>query len=326
MDIVTYDIFGQSSSDSSRSVALQRSLESKLHQRLDAHGSPEYGLIWKRWDMESGPPICALRGSARRTSGSASGGWQTSTSETQRKSRRAMMRSVDNGRRSGGGQSSSPGLEQEAEIAAGILPPELEGPEMEDTRRTLGIEAAGWRSPNLGSGITLDRLVDREGNPWTPGQRAYDKDTGRLCEVGLDQEVQLSGWLSPQADDSRGVGGAGSRDTHQSMLHHQAQAAGWPTPRTITGGPESARRKQELGRTESGGGDLQATALQAGTDRQCGTRASTAGSGEYRLNPFFAGWMMGYPRAWTFAGLRAVTRLLRKSRAGSRSSRDTATQ
>ena len=35
----------------------------------------------------------------------------------------------------------------------------------------------------------------------------------------------------------------------------------WPTPRTPTGGPESGERKQELGRTESGGGDLQAVAL-----------------------------------------------------------------
>ena len=34
----------------------------------------------------------------------------------------------------------------------------------------------------------------------------------------------------------------------------------WPTPRTITGGAESAERKQELGRTQSGGGDLQAKA------------------------------------------------------------------
>ena len=37
----------------------------------------------------------------------------------------------------------------------------------------------------------------------------------------------------------------------------------WPTPRTPTGGAESAQRKQELGRTESGGGDLQAAALLA---------------------------------------------------------------
>lgn len=32
----------------------------------------------------------------------------------------------------------------------------------------------------------------------------------------------------------------------------------WPTPRTITGGAESAERKKELGRKDSGGGDLQA--------------------------------------------------------------------
>lgn len=31
----------------------------------------------------------------------------------------------------------------------------------------------------------------------------------------------------------------------------------WPTPRTITGGGESAERKRELGRDQSGGGDLQ---------------------------------------------------------------------
>jgi hypothetical protein len=41
------------------------------------------------------------------------------------------------------------------------------------------------------------------------------------------------------------------------------ECTGWPTPRTITGGPESAERKQELGRTASGGGDIQAVALLA---------------------------------------------------------------
>ena len=40
-----------------------------------------------------------------------------------------------------------------------------------------------------------------------------------------------------------------------------ASVSAWPTPRTITGGAESAERKQELGRLESGGGDLQAAAL-----------------------------------------------------------------
>jgi hypothetical protein len=48
------------------------------------------------------------------------------------------------------------------------------------------------------------------------------------------------------------------------ILPMASQLAGYPTPRTITGGAESAERKQELGRTESGGGDLQAVAAIAG--------------------------------------------------------------
>lgn len=46
-----------------------------------------------------------------------------------------------------------------------------------------------------------------------------------------------------------------------------ASVSAWPTPRTITGGAESAERKQELGRLESGGGDLQAAALNWPTPR-----------------------------------------------------------
>lgn len=345
--------------------------------------------------MALGAPICALRGSVPRTSGNGSGGSQTPTAGAQRKSRRAIMKSVDNGRRSGGGQSSSPGLGQGAEPtrgksglqdAAGWPTPQtydvgearkdrMPGQmpthsyrwNLKDAAQIVD-NRAGWRSPNLGSGITLDRLVTKDGEPWTPGQRAYDKDTGRLCEVGLDQEVQLAGWLSPQADDSRGVGGAGSRENHQSMLHHQVQkaegAAGWPTaratdsivrhsqrwmrkrieehrdvdlttmantagyptPRTVTGGPESGERKKELGRTKSGGGDLQSAALLFGTGQPSGTSAQTGRPGGFRLNPFFAGWMMGYPREWTFSGLRAVTRSPGKSKGGRQSSKGTATR
>lgn len=40
--------------------------------------------------------------------------------------------------------------------------------------------------------------------------------------------------------------------------------SGYPTPRTGTGEPESAERKKELGRLDSGGSDLQAVALMTG--------------------------------------------------------------
>jgi hypothetical protein len=53
----------------------------------------------------------------------------------------------------------------------------------------------------------------------------------------------------------------------------------WATPRTPTGGPESAQRKQELGRKTSGGGDL----------------ASQASG---KLNPRWVETLMGLPIGW----------------------------
>ena len=68
---------GPSFDASSRSAILQSSLENRLRARMAATGSPEYALIWKHWPMRSGPPICALRARAPRTSDSGFGGWPT---------------------------------------------------------------------------------------------------------------------------------------------------------------------------------------------------------------------------------------------------------
>lgn len=69
--------FGPTSFASLHSIALQLSLENRLRQLMDVNGSPEYVLTWKHWGMESGLPICALRASARRTSGKGFSGWRT---------------------------------------------------------------------------------------------------------------------------------------------------------------------------------------------------------------------------------------------------------
>ena len=73
----TSGICGPSSTASSRSAALQSSLESRLRARLAETGSTLFGLTWKAWDMQSGRPILARRASALRTSASAYGGWPT---------------------------------------------------------------------------------------------------------------------------------------------------------------------------------------------------------------------------------------------------------
>lgn len=56
----TPDTCGPSGSGSSRSASLQRSLESRLRQRLGSNGSTHYLLTWKVLDMPSREPICQL--------------------------------------------------------------------------------------------------------------------------------------------------------------------------------------------------------------------------------------------------------------------------
>ena len=105
----------------------------------------------------------------------------------------------------------------------------------------------------------------------------------------------------------------------------------WPTPRTVTGGAESAQRKQELGRTNSGGGDLQAAVKMWPTptsrDHKDGTAQSCANVEENgmlgrvihdkanpapgSLNPNWVEWLMGYPIGHT-ACEGWVTRLSHK--------------
>jgi len=73
----TNGIYGPSSPVLSRSVALQQFLENRLRRKLEGIGSALYALTWKSWDMQSGPPICALRASVRRMSGNDCIGWPT---------------------------------------------------------------------------------------------------------------------------------------------------------------------------------------------------------------------------------------------------------
>lgn len=78
----TNDTCGPLFTLSSPSASLQLSLESRLRARMGANGSPEFALTWKELDMPSGPPICALRASERRTAGKGCSGlvhWSTPT-------------------------------------------------------------------------------------------------------------------------------------------------------------------------------------------------------------------------------------------------------
>ena len=111
-------------------------------------------------------------------------------------------------------------------------------------RRTSGSGSSGWRSPAAQeSGVPLDRLVTKDGKPWTPGQRAYDRETGRFCETGLQQQAEMAGWPTPNGDDANNR----TRDSGcYSSLTRTILTAGWPTPNTADGerGTEYVTRKE----------------------------------------------------------------------------------
>ena len=160
-----------------------------------------------------------------------------------------MERSVNNGRRSGGGQSSSPGLEQVAEIQAGQWPKE--------------VPREAWPTPN--ARISQD---GEDPTTWLARREELKKKGYNSNGAGTPLTIASLQWPTPTAGDHKA---AGSRNTPNSKANKgvsltdaavsgNSEGRQWPTPRALTGGAESAQRKQELGRHESGGGDLQAAA------------------------------------------------------------------
>lgn len=171
------------------------------------------------------------------------------------------------------------------------------------TSTTEDAEHSGRRKPGKGSTLTVART------DWpTAGARDY-KDSQDMAIVGPDGRDRL--------------------DQLPRLATH------WPTPRTITGGKESAARKKELGRKDSGGGDLQAAVedwptplaglASSGQRSRGGKRKdeqlfggpcmsfprdpTTTQAGREcfafvqtlprrRLNPAFVEWLMGFPENW----------------------------
>jgi hypothetical protein len=165
-------------------------------------------------------------------------------------------------------------------------------------RRTAGSACSGWATPKASTG-------------------KYQYAGGDKTKVGLNLEGQaeLASWPTPQANDDA----AGTENGKmQKMLGNVAKLAAWPSPRTPTGGPETAERKQELGRTESGGGDLASVALLAGpaaTSSHSGTSTGEQDSTSYgALRAGHSRWLQGYPVAWCQAAIRAHRKLKRQTK------------
>jgi hypothetical protein len=173
------------------SVDLSASLGNRLRAKLDVHGCPEYVLTWRRWDMDAGPPICALRASGRRTSGKDSFGWQTPA--------------ASDGERSGvitpnmTGQS----LTQMSRAAGWPTPQVCTGPNMSENR---GKDHGGRRGRQTEQSV--EGIMDGWPTPRTitgGGESAErKKELGREKAGGGDLQAAAltAGWSSPTQTDA----------------------------------------------------------------------------------------------------------------------------
>ena len=201
-------------------------------------------------------------------------------------------------------------METQEQWAARNSRKKAENPNLGQLHRPLTVATANWPTAAAGD-------AKASGSRELPGSNAHDGKG--LTDVGV------RGWPTPKAADGRAKGNGGDRNSpgcdqmakgwptpaardwkcaggqqnrNDPNLPDRAQQ--WATPRTITGGPESAKRKQELGRTASGGGDLQAQSIDLS-----GPPAPTPRSGKEskpRLNPRFVEWLMGLPAGWSDPG------------------------
>lgn len=184
------DTSGPSSPASSVSASLQSSLENRLQARMAGYGSPEYALTWKKWDMQSGPPICALRASVRRTSGKdfTGAGWPTpQTFDASNDGKPRALRYKGNA----------------PSEAGNTRNPEMPGSWRGDLKDYAAL--AGWRSPDHNQ---------RGGAYQDPTKVLKRMEAGH--QVNLEDQAVLAGWATPyvyRAHESDKTAGAWYPDT-----------------------------------------------------------------------------------------------------------------
>lgn len=272
---------GQTSTASSESVALTRSLVSRCQELLSTAGSIEYTQTWKEKATPSGIAYWEHTASARRTSDSDCTGWLPETDpphlmgwptpkaqedgRTLEQYEAARQRGYETrkGKTSGGPASAQGGLAIAAQLTGWPTPavqnasggPNPLGNTGEHFTLQTAAVLAGWSTPSATVwGGTAEQHLERKAKAIEAGSKMG------LVVSNLQCQAQLAGWVSPTAQD-------GERGTNP------------PRP-TDTGVPLS-QQVAGLGAT---------------------TESSSVETGKpvaYQLNANFSRWLMGYRPEWS---------------------------
>lgn len=148
--------------------------------------------------------------------------------------------------------------------------------------------AETWPTPSAQEpGIKTERLVDKNGNPPThPNQRLYDKETGRLCQKGLTQAVEIrETWPTPIASEAEKMSsGTLSRAVRPDLVFSMRKNGPETFPTPASSNAKGCPKKRFAG-SEHYRGNL---------DEAVRTSEKSP-----QLSPHWVEWLMGFPSGWT---------------------------
>lgn len=211
------------------------------------------GLVWptaQARDSKGVPSDGFNRASLPRTAKE----WPTPDT-INRKSRKALTASTDNGRRSGGGNSSPPGLEQVAEIQAGIMPTELDDVDLVDMPpKTREMIRELWPTPDaclMNDGETVESWDARRARL----KETSDAGNGAGERLTIEAKRFPSGHPAPPTESD---GRRSSTDGRGSRRRLNVEFVTWlqgfpefwtdiePTASDASGTPSSPHRQKRL--------------------------------------------------------------------------------